>query len=1727
MADAFPLGTVMLGFSAVHANRGKLSVELTGPDGTKVTAVATSSDTNAGYDMLLADEHGAALAGMQGDHDPAAPPFERLLRPSSPLRAFQGKTSNGTWTLRACDTTTGGTAGSAYVRSRLVLAPRDVASKAGRWSYKAPNVGALDYVQRSLSVYAQDAAGNRTVTPVQLNVWVDNVAPTLAVSNTLSTVTLGSTAKVLEGAAKDGGPRVDVTIQVTAPDGTRSVVAAARNGTTWWLDLGTTLPGAYTLYAIATDAAGNRTMAGPYVVQASCTAAQLTATLTSAEPSATSPKTITLNATITNKGSAVVAAGLPMKFSVDGVVLGAALTTAQIGLNQSTTVSIAWPVESPGTRTITVAPAPSEMTPPLGLCTPSVAARRTLSTADVLLRPGLNLVSFPVNPVVQTVTTVQRPISGTYSVIQSYDLGWQSYYPAVPPPEPNTLTKMDAEHGYWIRANDGISPTLRVVGDEYAYNQAIALDSGWNLVSYLPQSSLPVTVALSGIAGKYKAVHGFDGVAMSYYPDLDPAFNTLTVMQPLHGYWLQTTQAVTLKYVGTTGAMAALASGSFKALLNPPQRQESGAAPVTTPAQPEQGGEAPAVTKPDRSEQSGEAPVITRPGQPEQSDEVPMAPEPIQSEQGGEAPMVIAPAQPEQGGEALTMAALVQPAVLGKVSPSQQWVNLYSATSTIDGQPMPAGIIVGVYAAGVQCGQFVTKSTGRYGLVPCYRDDPTTIQVEGAKPGDLLTFTTNGSPAVAVARSLNGAAVAATTPITWSQNLDRWEVDLSVATTAQTGPAFIANSPAYTNDHACTNLHCTLSEAVEAANKDGQASTIELINGMVYTLKDAGLPSIGSPITINGSGAIIERSAESTAEIRPFTVDYMGDLTLNQLTVRGFILTGTNKGAGIYTNGTVSLNGCTFYDNKAYYGGAINMNAGKVTVVNSTFYNNVAAAYGGAIMNYGDLTILNSTIVKPSTTGHAIYTYTGRVLTLKNTLLVRGASGANCSGLAAAAGSVGNMADDASCGTSVTVKTAAEINLGALASNGGPTQTAALPAGSSAIDAADGLTCLDSLINGVDQRGYKRFFDGNGDGIGRCDVGAFEYGSNNLPPIAQTGPIFTVNSTSYTTDNACTDVHCTLRDAVEAANKDGKDSIIELTAGAAYALQENAGSNAGVVDITTPIKINAHGATIRRGSATGIPPNIRAFVVRPGGALTLTQATISGFGVGAGEYGGAIWTVGPVTISGCTVTGNSAQRGGAFFNAGGATMTIVNSTVYTNTATELGGIAYNQGTLTVLNSTFAGNSSPSYGALVNYSGATMILKNALLVKGASGANCNGAIAAVSVSNMADDASCGTSTKVFTAAEIALAALASNGGPTQTMALGSTSVAIDMGNATACQDSLLKGRDQRGYDRFADGPDTDTITQCDIGAFEYGASELPYLPPAPDTTPPQVRVIFAPTAPDGNNGWYRSAVTPTVQFRDPSPVIEVRCALNPASPPTAYTDLPEENCPFMGGVPVTADGLHTIYVAAMDLFNNQSTPISGSFRLDATPPVIPCPQAGPFLQHSGEHTVTVNPADVDAAISGLDEAASTLSGVVTTETVGTHTVTFTAFDLAGNSRSQECAYSVIFNFGGFYPPVEPAPALNKAKAGSVTPLKFSLGGDHGLDIFAEGYPASQQVACDTLTPTGPLETAEPPGKNGLSYDPASALYSINWKTDRAWSGTCRALILRFVEGSEQRAYFHFK
>jgi Tol biopolymer transport system component len=122
--------------------------------------------------------------------------------------------------------------------------------------------------------------------------------------------------------------------------------------------------------------------------------------------------------------------------------------------------------------------------------------------------------------------------------------------------------------------------------------------------------------------------------------------------------------------------------------------------------------------------------------------------------------------------------------------------------------------------------------------------------------------------------------------------------------------------------------------------------------------------------------------------------------------------------------------------------------------------------------------------------------------------------------------------------------------------------------------------------------------------------------------------------------------------------------------------------------------------------------------------------------------------------------------------------------------------------------------------------------------------------------------------------------------------------------------------------------------------------------------------------------------------------------------------------------------------------------------------------------------------------------------------------------------QPAASIPAYDFAGFFAPVDNQPTLNKVNAGKAIPVKFSLTGDQGLDIFAAGYPQSAPIDCSSLAEIDLIEETVAAGSSSLTYHPETDRYHYVWKTDALWAGTCRRLVIGLADGTFHRADFKF-
>ncbi|UHQ19967.1 HYR domain-containing protein [Lysobacter sp. KIS68-7] len=203
--------------------------------------------------------------------------------------------------------------------------------------------------------------------------------------------------------------------------------------------------------------------------------------------------------------------------------------------------------------------------------------------------------------------------------------------------------------------------------------------------------------------------------------------------------------------------------------------------------------------------------------------------------------------------------------------------------------------------------------------------------------------------------------------------------------------------------------------------------------------------------------------------------------------------------------------------------------------------------------------------------------------------------------------------------------------------------------------------------------------------------------------------------------------------------------------------------------------------------------------------------------------------------------------------------------------------------------------------------------------------------------------------------------------------------------------------------------------------------------------------------------------------------------------------------------------------------------NGSFNItirDTTPPNISAHAAVNAIAaaSAGAYVTWTDPTANDIVDGARPVTCTPASG--TWFNAGGSTVTCKSKDTRNNEATSTFPVNVTFAFSGFFSPVDNLPTVNIVNSGQAIPVKFSLGGNQGLAIFADGYPRSVVMTC-TGTLTDAIEETVTAGNSSLSYDTGTARYNYVWKTDKAWAGTCRQLQLKFIDGSMQTANFNFK
>ena len=271
----------------------------------------------------------------------------------------------------------------------------------------------------------------------------------------------------------------------------------------------------------------------------------------------------------------------------------------------------------------------------------------------------------------------------------------------------------------------------------------------------------------------------------------------------------------------------------------------------------------------------------------------------------------------------------------------------------------------------------------------------------------------------------------------------------------------------------------------------------------------------------------------------------------------------------------------------------------------------------------------------------------------------------------------------------------------------------------------------------------------------------------------------------------------------------------------------------------------------------------------------------------------------------------------------------------------------------------------------------------------------------------------------------------------------------------------------------------------------------------DKTAPEVSYTSA-AGTAGTDGWYRSNVVAT------------------------FTGTDETSGPASATKTATSDGEGTAVAVDSPEFEDVAGNVraagaaSASFKVDKT-----APEVG-FSSTLGDSYFGSTPAapgcTASDSLSGL-AANCTVSGYGTG--VGTHTLTATATDKAGNTSTVTQSYTVkAWTLRGFYQPVDMNGVLNTVKGGSTVPAKFEVfAGDTEItDPGKMGFTMAR-ITCSLVLLVDDIETTTT-GSTSLRYDATGGQFIYNWKTPTG-AGTCYQLTMKAADGSSISANFKLK
>ncbi|WP_137844593.1 PxKF domain-containing protein [Microbacterium sp. 2FI] len=226
----------------------------------------------------------------------------------------------------------------------------------------------------------------------------------------------------------------------------------------------------------------------------------------------------------------------------------------------------------------------------------------------------------------------------------------------------------------------------------------------------------------------------------------------------------------------------------------------------------------------------------------------------------------------------------------------------------------------------------------------------------------------------------------------------------------------------------------------------------------------------------------------------------------------------------------------------------------------------------------------------------------------------------------------------------------------------------------------------------------------------------------------------------------------------------------------------------------------------------------------------------------------------------------------------------------------------------------------------------------------------------------------------------------------------------------------------------------------------------------------------------------------------------------------------------GAVPVLVDLPEGTTAGTTSAVSSATGPIPAGFRITTDPPVYVHINSTATLGGEAEVCLGYDPLGETPSLFHYESATDTWDDITERYFVDVDAEPDRAYVCGLTSTfSPFIAAIPTFDFDGFFSPVS-MDAANIAKPGQAIPVKFSLGGDQGLDVVES---ARFVIEGTDSTPEGELIPTTTAGGSGLNYHAGSDTYTYVWKTSKSWSLKTGQFLLEMSDGTTHEFDVTFK